>query len=361
MTILYIGPKMNDPKNGGDRIEYRNQLLLELITREGVTYFSPDFCYDSFIAKLRMTIGLTKAKKKELKELVAVSKFDIIFVSQSTYGGYVSYLKSICKIPLVTFFHNAEINYFIASHDNDKKKLNGLHYIAKVIWCEFLSNRKSDYIITLNERDSCVLKKCYGRGADFILPTTFEDNVDEEKARSVVPDIDCLFVGSNFFANTQGLQWFIDNVLPSVNGELYIIGNRMEDYKFVNINKKIHIKGFVEDISQYYNRAKVVISPIFCGSGMKTKTAEALMYGKIIVGTSEAFEGYIINPECMKLCNTANEFITSVNEVIGSNQVFFNKTARQHFKEYYSNKSLIKPLKDYLEGLVSKSHEKRLS
>jgi len=35
-----------------------------------------------------------------------------------------------------------------------------------------------------------------------------------------------------------------------------------------------------------------VILPIISGSGMKTKTAEALMYGKSIIGIKEAFEGY---------------------------------------------------------------------
>ena len=38
--------------------------------------------------------------------------------------------------------------------------------------------------------------------------------------------------------------------------------------------------------------AALVIAPIFDGSGMKTKVAEALMHGKHVVGTPEAFSGY---------------------------------------------------------------------
>lgn len=38
-----------------------------------------------------------------------------------------------------------------------------------------------------------------------------------------------------------------------------------------------------------------MVMPIFSGSGMKVKTAEALMYGKFLIGTKEAFEGYEID------------------------------------------------------------------
>lgn len=349
MKILYIGPKMTAPKNGGDKIEFRNQNLLDSITNEEIIYISPDFRYTSLFAKFRLSIGLTKEKKNELRSVISTYKFDIIFVSQSTYGAYVKYLKSFSSIPVVTFFHNAEINYFISAHKSNKKKFSGLIYIIKVLWCEYLSNRYSDKIITLNERDSQALKKYYGRGADFIWPTTFEDVYDEEEAKDIVPDIDCLFVGSNFFANTQGLQWFIDSVLPYINGELYIIGNGMDRYIFTNLDNRVHIKGFVNNLAEYYYRAKVIISPIFCGSGMKTKTAEALMYGKIIIGTTEAFEGYIINSECMKLCYSAGDFIDAINKIIASSKEPINKTARNHFTRYYSNDSCLFKLKHFLE------------
>ena len=46
-------------------------------------------------------------------------------------------------------------------------------------------------------------------------------------------------------------------------------------------------------MSDFYRRAKCVVSPIFHGA-YETKTAEALMYGKFIIAT-EAFEGYHIN------------------------------------------------------------------
>ena len=350
MKILYIGPKMENPQNGGDRIEFRNQKLLEKFSDDNLLYFSPDFHYSSFYAKIALTIGLTQKKKKELKDIINNNSFDIIFVSQSLYGGYVKLIKSICTIPVITFFHNSEIDYFIDARR--KFDPRGLYYVIKVIWSEYICVKKSDAIITLNERDSNTLIKHYKRGADCILPTSFDD-VSSLPNTTEPLDIDYLFVGSCFFANTEGLQWFINNVMPQIKGELYIIGNGMDTFDFRNTNDHIHVIGFVKDLAEYYNRAKVVISPIFSGSGMKTKTAEALMYGKTILGTNEAFEGYVIDSTCMKLCNTADEFVTEINKIDTMDFKETYKNAREHFKKHYSNESAYKIISDFLLKFAS--------
>ena len=67
---------------------------------------------------------------------------------------------------------------------------------------------------------------------------------------------------------------------------------------------------------------------------MKTKIAEALMYGKTIVGTKEAFEGYIKDNRAMIECNTDEEFIFSLNTI---NNVGFNNISREIFINNYSN------------------------
>ena len=53
-----------------------------------------------------------------------------------------------------------------------------------------------------------------------------------------------------------------------------------------------------------------VIMPIFMGGGMKVKTAEALMNGKTIFGSKEAFEGYDLEDiSGLYLCEDKDAFI----------------------------------------------------
>ena len=336
---------MKNPQNGGDRIEKRNQSLLERISEGNIVYFAPDFSYKSISKRLNIYIGYTFSKKNELKQMLKSNNFDFIFVSQSLYGGYVKLIKKLCDTPIITFFHNVELDYFKTFHEHYSVK--GLYYLIKVILSEYISVKLSTKIVAMNERDSNGLYKYYKRKADLILPTSFEDT--SYKLNTVKQDIDYLFVGSCFRANTEGLQWFIDNVMPYVKGSLYIIGNGMDKYDFLNLSNRIQIKGFVENVADYYNRAKIVISPILSGSGMKTKTAEALMYGKIIVGTREAFEGYIINPDCMILCNTKDDYIEFLNSFDISKEYPQNMVARQHFIDNYSDESIYQRLYQYFK------------
>ena len=347
MKILYIGPQMKNPRNGGDRIENRNQSLLERVSEGNIVYFTPDFSYNSIWKRLNVYIGYTVAKKIELNKILNSNHFDLIFVSQSLYGGYVKLIRKAYEIPIITFFHNVELDYFKTFKDN--YSIKGLYYFIKVILSEYISVKLSTKIIAMNERDSYGLYKYYKRKADFLLPTSFEDT--SYKLKTVKQDIDYLFVGSCFRANTEGLQWFIDNVMPHVRGSLYIIGNGMDKFNFLNLSSRIQIKGFVDNVADYYNRAKIVISPIFSGSGMKTKTAEALMFGKIIIGTQEAFEGYIINPDCMILCNTKDEFIEKLNSFDISKEYPQNMVARQHFLDNYSDDSMYQRLYLFLKFL----------
>jgi len=59
----------------------------------------------------------------------------------------------------------------------------------------------------------------------------------------------CLFVGSNFFCNTQGLAWFIKEVLPLVNISLTIVGTGMS--REFKDDKKIIVRDYVDDLAPY--------------------------------------------------------------------------------------------------------------
>ena len=68
------------------------------------------------------------------------------------------------------------------------------------------------------------------------------------------------------------------------------------------------------DWEEWYRNSKFVVAPIFDGSGMKTKVAEALMYGKKIVGTPEAFVGYEATlPRSGWCCRSPDAFLNACN------------------------------------------------
>jgi glycosyltransferase involved in cell wall biosynthesis len=335
MNILYIGREIINPTNGGDMINFRNQQLLRAVFEAKLIYLEADG--GSLVSKF--TMGLTALKKKEIKNCLNNNVVDFVFVSYSAYGSYVKFLKQNYNIPIVSFFHNAEFAFF-----KDKLKVSGFDlrgwaYYKKVEYYERMTTEYTDRMVVLNSRDSDELERHYGRKADFILPTTFDDKFDE-KNYSVQNefDYDYLFLGSSFFANVEGCKWFIKNVLPYIGGKMCIAGKGMEKVGFNVSSGRVTVIGFVEDLSELYSKSRVVVSPIFSGSGMKTKTAEALMYGKTIIGTKEAFEGYIKNNLCMIECNTSEEFIKAINNLMPKIKSNINFDARSHFVKNYSTR-----------------------
>jgi glycosyltransferase involved in cell wall biosynthesis len=148
----------------------------------------------------------------------------------------------------------------------------------------------------------------------------------------------CLFLGTYFPMNVHGILWFVKEVLPHVNIQLQIIGKGMKAI-LPNVKGISNIEVFsdVPDLRPYIENADFMLFPIFKGSGMKVKTCEALLYGKNIIGTSEAFEGYDVDyKKAGACCNTKEEFRKAIDNFSNHPRPRFNTYARELFIRNYS-------------------------
>jgi len=102
-----------------------------------------------------------------------------------------------------------------------------------------------------------------------------------------------LFVGSDSELNTDGITYFIREMLPRIRSSvpdavLFLVGRvcaKIEDAKDV-------VKlGVVEDLEPVYDSASLVINPIRYGTGQSAKTIEALGHAKPVVSTSVGARG----------------------------------------------------------------------
>lgn len=347
--VLYIGSKIEKVESGADQVNKRNQELLE-------SFFS--VIYLPFVNGRfsKLYFFANDNYLKCIEERLCLEKYDLVFVQQSLLGRVCQYIKKkYPQIKIIVFFHNVEIQY--AREYIRTKGISAIPFYLSVLYWEKKCCKNADYYITLNRRDSLLLHDIYARKSDLELPTSFHDSFDMEitnQANTPMENepVDYLFVGVSFFANVQGVQWFINHVMPNVGGHLHVVGKGMDSIDFKNLTDKIHIHGFVDDLSAYYYRARIVVSPIHVGGGMKTKTAEALMYGKTILGSSEAFEGYEVDERCMILCNTEEDYVQAICNM--ANDVpLCNASARQLFTKYYSNDVMQIKMNSFLKSIAN--------
>jgi glycosyltransferase involved in cell wall biosynthesis len=103
-----------------------------------------------------------------------------------------------------------------------------------------------------------------------------------------------LFVGTGNGPNIAGIRHFIAHVLPVIRhrlpgATLQVAGGICAEIPACTPG--VELLGIVDCLESAYAGANIVINPLLAGTGLKTKTVEALGYGKALVTTPCGAEG----------------------------------------------------------------------
>jgi glycosyltransferase involved in cell wall biosynthesis len=287
--------------------------------------------------------GLNCAVIDEAVRQIQINRVGLAFVDGSNLGEVAAALrKQAPSVRIVTFFHNVESRFSFGS-----LRASPSARALAVLMVNYLAERKavrcSDRLIALSGRDSDLLRRVYGRSADYIMPMSLEDKLPRAGGGQIVParvreEKYILFVGGSFYANRLGAGWFIKHVVPRIRVKTIVVGKGLEVLKQDGqANPKVEVIGGVQNLAEWYFDAHLVVAPIFDGSGMKTKVAEALMFGKKVVGTPEAFSGYgDVAEKAGWICATADDFIETINRLEHINLPRFDLEVRSLFERRYS-------------------------
>lgn len=283
----------------------------------------------------------------------------VLFISHSTYGTIIKALKK--KYPtlkIVCFFHNVEITM---AYNRLKFKFQKSHLYECVRYyvSEIYSIKYSDVLLVLNNRDKQLLHKLYGNTKDvFLLPTSLKDRCSDIKLFLKKKKLNLLFVGTYFWGNIPGILDFIKEVMPQIDAHLYVVGNRMEcliHHLPLSYSSNVQIIGKVSDevLDEYYKDSDIFIAPINSGGGMKTKVAEAMMFGLPVIGTSEAFCGYDIDISSIGYCaDSSKDFIQHIKNFNRDRHLLLEKSqnARSLFEKKYSITASLVNIKTILDS-----------
>jgi glycosyltransferase involved in cell wall biosynthesis len=170
-----------------------------------------------------------------------------------------------------------------------------------------------------------------------------------------------LYIGTlTWEANREGLYWFLKNVWPGLI-------NEMPELKFIIIGKdnnpdffrpwlsdsNIHWMGFVDDLRPFYSKARVFVSPLNFGSGIKVKVISALYRGIPTVTTTIGVEGLkLINGEEIFYEDTASKQIECIKLLLNQEKLWskFAKNSRATAIARYSWPEVLKTIKEVVEN-----------
>jgi glycosyltransferase involved in cell wall biosynthesis len=335
-----------DPRGGREMLCKLNHDALTSIFGERLVLFElpsarPSNLRETFNAFRGHIDGLTAETINDAIEFIRRENVGQVFVDGSNLGGFVFLLKQRLKhVEVISFFHNVEARFFWGAFVTANTPRAFAVFIANFL-AERKAARLSDKRICLSERDNRLLAKLYGKAATHTFPIALEDKLSTDTIMSITPAYSnpfALFVGGNFYANRDGISWFVQHVVPRIDLKICVVGKGMEAMREdLEISGRVEVIGPVDNLNQWYSRARFVIAPIFDGSGMKTKVAEALMHGKKVVGTPEAFSGYEdILDQAGWVCKTVEEFIAAIEAANAEIHQSFDPTLRAIYNEKFS-------------------------
>ncbi|MCA1653690.1 MAG: glycosyltransferase family 4 protein, partial [Sphingomonadales bacterium] len=279
----------------------------------------------------------TSAAEQAIVERLSRERIGRVFLNGSNLGRLARAVKRTNPdVEVLTFFHNVEARFFLGAF-RQQPSLRALGVMVANAVAERMAVRFSDRLIALNRRDSEGIGRLYGRGASDLLPMALTETEEHSAERSKDGDY-LLFVGGGFYANRDGILWFAREVAPRLSITTCVVGRGLEALRTkIERIPNVRLIGEVDALAPWYQGARAVIAPIFDGSGMKTKVAEALMYGKRVIGTSEAFVGYEeVAAEIGWCCDDANSFIAAINALGGLEIPAFDARLRLLFEQRYS-------------------------
>lgn len=291
---------------------------------------------------------------EEKKIIKNIDSYDpnLIFLDFSVAGRL---MRKFSSYRTICYFHNVESDYTL-----NKMKTDGIRYFP-AYWAAKRNDKwalKADYIMCFNGRDSARLEQLYGRKADYIFPISLPDRFKEECCITKY-EKRLLFLGSCFGPNQDGIEWFIQEVMPQLADEgilLDIVGLGFEEKKdFYSQYRNVNVIGTVDKTDDYYYSHAIVVMPIRYGAGMKVKTAEAMMFGRYIVASDEALEGYsVIGVDDIKRCNKADEYISTILELFKTkNFSSFSRETRTLYTDNYDTSSVQKSFANTLETITN--------
>lgn len=160
---------------------------------------------------------------------------------------------------------------------------------------EFSLLRQYDALMAIQHEDADILR----RQLPYMPVITALHPIKAIHERRVSPNpltLSLLFVGSASAHNVDSLDFFLTDCFPNIVSQcpdirLDICGSVAATVAIGFPN--VHLHGRVEDLSDYYAAATLVINPILAGSGLKIKTVEALAHGKCLVTTPIGIEGLV--------------------------------------------------------------------
>lgn len=362
-SIIFADVSSLRPNKDGGSLRIYNILNILLSLDYNVTYLNQDPNCDAKV--------LSDLKSKGLKIITSSweefferneERYDIAIVSRfGSASRALDLIKKYCKSTKI-IFDTVDMTSLREKRQAEVLKDARLEIdssTSKSMENHIMHNTDATWIVSTKEKEIISIE--YPKIKTYLIPTIQDFNKSEALS-------DCrknlIFIGGfRHLPNVDAIKYFISDILPVVSKEipdikLDIIG---EEFPIHNIylpeNVKYH--GQVDNLDELFNSARVSISPLRFGAGVKCKINMSMSYGVPVVTTSIGAEGMnIIDEETALIADDPMEFAKSIVKIYKSDELWtlLSDNGLENVEKYFSINAVKNNIKECFDDLLSSGH-----
>ena len=366
MRVLFVSEMVYGSRQGGTTLALSHLRLLKSLygaSSVDTCYINLEQVYDYANGEANEVIEATHAKLQRLSNVLSnrmyfLSKgaedriasividgaYEVVWFDNAMCGGAAARIRDKCPTTaIVTFYQFNAVQRYFQIYLEKPSRLRLMYNCFGSIPQELQHLKASDVNYVLTSRDKQLFSSINNVHDCKLLPMMVEDILSDDLDKDTIikssdnMKVTLLFVGSTYWPNIEGVKWFVSNVIPRLGNKcvLEIVGRGLEVLRndFASIDY-VDVVGSCDNLAEKYCSADLVVAPILHGDGMKTKVAEALMYGRRVLGTTEALVGYE-ESTCI-LCDTPDDYVYEISRCIDCGDLGFRGDARADYENRYS-------------------------
>lgn len=317
----------------------------------------------------RLPYNLARFYSKDFSSRIIQSlkrqSFDIVLLEGLSLSFYIPVIRRYSSARIVMRAHNVEYKIWDGLRKNSRNIFYKFYLnilTSRIKNFEIQQLNHSDGIVPITRNDADQILNLGYKGPIHVVP--FGIKMEEYLPfKAIVPPNNLIYIGAlDWSPNIEGLKWFIEEVWPQLHNRYpklqFNIAGRNPDTKLEAFFNKPGIKYFgeVKDVGAFMAKGRIMVIPLFSGSGMRVKIIEGLIRRKCIITTSKGMEGIPVEDgKHLLIADSAQKYIDQITKILDQPDICekLSQEGHQFVKQNYDNFVLTKGLIHFFKTLAS--------